>query len=266
MSSPAFLAIDIAASCLIAGAPHAFGFTRAATMPWNDLGWWWLCCDPRKQESFSEAAASGKFGTPSACWSGRGEVRMERLAVAAASQRLCLRRPGADAPLLRGHRRPAVARRLDRGGRVPGVSRAADELQPRLLRHRRRRGAGLLQLRRSRRGGGLPGEEAADVRPYRARRHRCGAARDQAAPRGRQPEGARGRPRLLQVDLCPGSGRAAGRVHRPTRPMPARSPPISARRRTRRCGAGRRATGRSTTTSARIADARSAARRGLPVP
>ena len=82
----------------------------------------------------------------------------------------------------------------------------------------------------------------------------------------RQPEGARSRPRLLQVDLRPGSGRAAGRVHRPTRPMPARSPPVSARRRTRRCGAGRRATGRSTTTSARIADARLSGRRGLPVP
>jgi hypothetical protein len=36
-------------------------FTQAATMPWNDLGWWWFCCDPRKQESFSKAASSGKL-------------------------------------------------------------------------------------------------------------------------------------------------------------------------------------------------------------
>ena len=69
----------------------------------------------------------------------------DRAAEPPAPQRLCHPRHGGDAAFLRGHYRSAAGRDLVRGRRA--VRRAAD-LLPLFLRHRRRRRAGLLPVRR----------------------------------------------------------------------------------------------------------------------
>ena len=139
---------------------------------------------------------------------------LSELPTPASPQCLCLRRPGAHAALLRGHRGIAAGGDVDRAGPIARLSRTGDFVRPHLLRDWRRRSPGLLPVRRPRRRRQVQGAAAAVLCAPGPGGERDDPERDQAAPHRREHSRARTRSRLLQVDLRVRSRRIDRGVHR----------------------------------------------------